>query len=107
MCSVQYVTMASTMITGAPSMDVAGPPMDPGVMSIPPMDNTAEHPDHYIPEPVRHFLPYFHKQVVEKVGVSCQYSVYRLCLAFLVGSKSLLLCTLKKSEDETRFSRYE
>ena len=54
------------LIIGAPPLDM--PPVEQS-MPIPPMDGTADHPDHYIPEPVRHFLPYFHKQVMEKVCV--------------------------------------
>lgn len=52
------------LIAGAPPLEV--PPVEQP-MPVPPMDGTADHPDHYIPEPVRHFLPYFHKQIVEKV----------------------------------------
>ena len=46
------------------------PSVEP-IMPVPPMDGSSDHPDHYIPEPVRHFLPYFHKQVVDKV---CSYA---------------------------------
>lgn len=56
----------SLLIAGAPPMDV--PPVEQP-MPVPPMDGTADHPDHYIPEPVRHFLPYFHKQIMEKVYI--------------------------------------
>ena len=63
-------------IAGGPPMDPAGAPVEQ-VMPVPPMDGTADHPDLYIPEPVRHFLPYFHKQVMEKVAVcTCVYNIH-------------------------------
>ena len=64
-------------------MDVA--PVEPAMPVPPPMDGTADHPDHYIPEPVRHFLPYFHKQVMEKV--------YHICNS-IVGIQSCVAMTL-------------
>lgn len=63
---IVMIVMHLLLITGAPPVDTPGPPIEP-VMPVPPMDGTADHPDHYIPEPVRHFLPYFYKQVMEKV----------------------------------------
>ena len=43
------------------------PPMP--VQPVPPsMD--ADHPDFYIPEVVKGFLPFFHRQVVEKVSAA-------------------------------------
>ena len=68
-------------------MDPAGPPVEP-VMPVPPMDGTADHPDHYIPEPVRHFLPYFHKQVMEKVCMLL--SVVTMCCSCSDQSVHLL-----------------
>ena len=62
----------SLLIAGAPPMDV---PQVEQPMPVPPMDGTADHPNHYIPEPVRHFLPYFHKQIMEKV-----YNTIQICV---------------------------
>ena len=66
MLCLTTLLLDSLLIAGVPPMDV--PPVEPP-MPVPPMDGTADHPDHYIPEPVRHFLPYFHKQILEKVHV--------------------------------------
>ena len=66
-------------------MDTSGVPMEP-VMPVPPVDGTADHPDLYIPEPVRHFLPYFHKQMMDKV---CHVTVCGFDLCILV---SILFC---------------
>ena len=45
-----------------------GPPLH-GIPPGPPLvgDATSEHPDHYIPEAVRNFLPYFYQKFKEKV----------------------------------------
>ena len=48
---------------------------------IPAMD--ADHPDLYIPEPVKNFLPYFQRTVADKVG----YLHFRLRIHFYVQSR--------------------
>ncbi len=65
-CTFIEIPPPPLIITGAPPLDI--PPVEQP-MPVPPMDGTADHPDHYIPEPVRHFLPYFHKQIMEKVPI--------------------------------------
>lgn len=51
-------------------------PMDGSTMHMPPgpppqvaSDPTSDHPDHYIPEAVRSFLPYFYQKFKEKVFI--------------------------------------
>ena len=92
----RHMTLIFAIITGAHSVDVAGPPMEPPVMAVPPMDNTADHPDLYIPEPVRHFIPYFYKQVVDKV---CLLSIFEpLILIHNINDVRLIkivICNIK------------
>ena len=55
-----------------------GPPLQAGP---PPMDVAADHPDLYIPEPVRHFLPFFKQQVADKVGSKPHVDIVLLLIA--------------------------
>ncbi len=49
--------------TGTHMGSQQGPPPSSGG------DSTSDHPDLYVPEPVRHFLPYFYQKFKEKVCI--------------------------------------
>ncbi|KAL5473116.1 hypothetical protein EMCRGX_G027562 [Ephydatia muelleri] len=45
-----------------------GMPIEPVAMPPPPPEPEVDHPDLYIPEPVKSFIPYFQRQISEKNG---------------------------------------
>ncbi len=53
-------------------MDGAGMPMAAAGAPPPPMDGASDHPDQFVPEPVRNFIPVFYMKFKDKVRLGLE-----------------------------------